>query len=156
MRKFLRIFVVVVLIVFIVIQFFQPEKNRGEMTSDHIFKTENVPENIKVILQTSCFDCHSNNTNYLWYHHIMPVGWIINNDIKKGKDDLNFSEWNKMDIFDKLKTLDEINTEVKRKDMPMKAYVIMHPKAKLSDEQINELCSWTETLGNDLMKKAVE
>ncbi|MCF6333583.1 MAG: heme-binding domain-containing protein [Draconibacterium sp.] len=155
MRKLFRIIFFVLLLAFVVIQFFQPEKNRGEVSANHILKKEKVPENIKTILQNACLDCHSNQTNYLWYHKIAPVSWMVNKHIVDGKDELNFSEWGKLDIYDKIGTLEKICRDVKRKKMPIKAYTTMHKKAKLSDEQVDSLCGWTEKLSLELMS-AVE
>lgn len=155
MRKLFRIIFIVLLLAFVVIQFFQPEKNRGEVSANHILKKEKVPENIKTILQNACFDCHSNQTNYLWYHKIAPVSWMVNKHIVDGKDELNFSEWGKLDIYDKIGTLEKICRDVKRKKMPIKAYITMHKKAKLSDKQVDSLCGWTEKLSLELMS-AVE
>ncbi len=44
--------------------------------------------------ERSCFDCHSNNTNYPWYSKVAPISWYINSHIKKGRKILNFSKWN--------------------------------------------------------------
>ena len=54
----------------------------------------NVPNSIKNTLQTSCYDCHSNNTYYPWYNKVQPVAWILESHIEEGKAELNFSDWN--------------------------------------------------------------
>jgi hypothetical protein len=43
----------------------------------------------------ACFDCHSNQTVWPWYSNIAPISWLIQRDVKKGRRELNFSEWNK-------------------------------------------------------------
>ena len=156
MPRVIRIALIFLLIVFIVIQFFQPEKNRSENNSNHIFKTEQIPANISTILTNACLDCHSNNTNYKLYHKPAPVSWMISKHIVKGKEELNFSEWGEFDVFDKIGTLEEICTETKRKTMPLKSYTAIHRKAKLSDEQIAELCAWSEKLSKDLLNSIKE
>jgi len=156
MRKTFRIVVIFFLLVFIVIQFFQPDKNISEDSSSHILETEQVPDNIKTILTNACLDCHSNNTNYQWYHKPAPVSWIVNKHIVTGKEEVNLSDWGEFDIFDKLGTLEEMCTETKRKTMPLKSYTTIHRKAKLSDEQIAEFCDWSEKLGEELLKSMKE
>lgn len=153
MRKFLRIVIVFLLIVFVAAQFFQPEKNSAEISSDHILKKEQVPENIQAIFQNACLDCHSNQTNYLWYHKIAPVSWMVNKHVLEGKDELNLSDWGTMDIYDKIGILEKICQEVERKKMPLKSYTSMHKKAKLTDKQVAELCEWTEKLGLEMLAK---
>jgi mono/diheme cytochrome c family protein len=43
----------------------------------------------------ACFDCHSNETIWPWYSNIAPVSWLIEWDVKKGREELNLSEWNR-------------------------------------------------------------
>jgi hypothetical protein len=30
-----------------------------------------------------------------WYSNVAPISWLIQYDVKKGRKELNFSEWNK-------------------------------------------------------------
>lgn len=156
MRKLYKIVFIILFLVLIVIQFFQPEKNSSDDYSSHIISTEQVPENIKTILTNACLDCHSNSTNYLWFHKPAPFSWMVNNHIVKGKEELNLSEWGEFDIFDKIGTLEEMCKEAERKTMPLKSYSAIHRKAKLSDEQITELCAWAEKLSENLLEELKE
>ena len=151
MKKLFKIVVIILFVVFVIIQFFQPDKNIGEVSANHIFEKEQVPEKIHTMLKNACLDCHSNQTNYLWYHNIAPVSWMVNKHVIAGKDELNLSDWGEQDIFDKIGVLEDICKEVERKKMPLKEYTAMHKEAKLSDEQIAELCAWTEKLGLELL-----
>jgi len=156
MRKILRIVIIIFIVGFIVIQFFQPQKNLGQITDSDILSAHKVPDNVAVILKESCFDCHSDKTRYLWYHKIAPVSWMINDHIKEGKHELNFSKWRELDIFEKITTLEEISQESSRKTMPLKSYLIMHPKAKLSEERIKTIEGWTTKLGEELLEDAAK
>ena len=85
-----------ILCVLVVIQFFRPSKNTSEeLSNNDILKTETLPRDVSQILVTSCYDCHSNNTNYPWYNEITPVNFFLDNHVKDGKKHLNFSEWAK-------------------------------------------------------------
>ncbi len=77
--------------VLIILQFFQPEKNSGPSTSDDLIQVLAVPESIANVLRSSCYDCHSNQTNYPWYNRISPVSWYLSKHISMGKEELNFS-----------------------------------------------------------------
>lgn len=154
MRRIIWFLLLLLLIAFVLIQFFQPEKNKGEASNKHIFSHEEVPEHIKNLLQDACFNCHSNNTNYWWYNKVAPVSWMVDSHIKEGKLELNFSEWADLDIFEKITILEEICQETKRKSMPLKSYRVMHPKAKLNDEQIAVLCTWANKLAEELLANA--
>lgn len=156
MKKILWAVVVILFLAFITIQFFRPEKNNAEITENHLLRQEEIPENVQVVLKNACLDCHSSTTNYLWFHHIQPVAWMINNHIVNGKDELNLSEWGKMDAFDKMDVLDEMCQEVEDGTMPIKSYRIIHSKANLSDEEVKLLCNWSKKLTDELMRKATE
>ncbi len=156
MRKFLKIIIVILIVVFITIQFYQPEKNIGESTQNDIFKVEQLPADVEQIFKNACIDCHSNHTNYLWYHKIAPVSWMVNKHLTDGKKELNFSEWGEMDNYDMIGALEDIRQEVEQKTMPLKPYVIMHKKAKLSDEQVAELISWIDKKGGELVQSSNE
>lgn len=155
MKKVLKILVLIILVGIIAIQFFQPEKNIEELNENHILKHEKISENVKEILTNACLDCHSNNTDYKWFHHTVPVAWMINKHIIEGKDELNLSEWGKMDIFDKMDALDEMCEEVEKGEMPLKSYTAIHSDARLSEEDKKVLCDWTEKLAEELMSKAI-
>ena len=146
MKKIFKILFILLIVAFVLIQFFQPEKNLGEASSNHIFEVEDVPENIKGMLKTACLDCHSNQTQYKWYHKPAPVSWMISDHIIVGKEELNLSDWGEMDISDKITTLEEMCSELERDKMPLKSYLIMHRDAKFSDEQKAEFCRWSEEL----------
>lgn len=156
MRLLLKIIAVAVIVAFVLIQFYQPEKNISTDSQNLIFKHEQIPENVQQIFKNACMDCHSNNTNYLWYHKIAPVSWLVNKHIIKGKKELNFSEWGKMDDYDKIGAVEDIRQELEQKTMPLKQYVLMHRKAKLTDEDRAAVFAWLDKKGNELVKSSVE
>lgn len=150
-KKIFWVTVTILFIAFIAAQFFRPEKNNGAVTAIHILQQENIPENVQVVLKNACLDCHSNTTNYLWFHHIVPVTWLINAHIVEGKGELNLSEWEKMDVYKKMNVLDEMCEEVEKGNMPIKSYTLIHSKARLSEEEKKLLCDWTGQLIEELM-----
>src|SRR5690554_1327682 len=130
------------LVVFIIAQFFGPEKNQGDTTSVDAFLLDtNPPEVVQQILKSSCFDCHSDYSRYPWYNNITPVNYWIADHIKDGKKHLNLSKWN--DYSDKKKDhkLDELIEMVEEKEMPLPSYLYTHDEAKLSQEQIEAVVS---------------
>ncbi len=151
MRKIILTLIILFVGALVVIQFFQPEKNSGEIGSNHLLKSEQLPEEISSLLTNACFDCHSNQTNYLWYHRVAPVSWLINGHITEGKSELNFSDWGTWDPIDKITALDDMATEVKNGKMPLPSYVFMHSKAKLSEEQKARLIAWTESFSEKIL-----
>ena len=72
--KILKKIVLFLFVVFLIAQFFGPEKNQGDLVSiDYFLKETNPPEDVKIILTETCIDCHSDVTQYPWYNNITPV-----------------------------------------------------------------------------------
>lgn len=109
-----------------------------------IMKSTEIPANVSSMLKTACYDCHSNESKYPWYAYVAPVKWLVIRDIREGKKELNFSEWVSMDKADQAEVLGNISDEVISGEMPMKIYPIMHPKAKLSDEDRKAISDWAD------------
>lgn len=83
----------VLLAALLVIQVARPKKNTAISSAGKSFMdTFNVSQQVNAILAASCYDCHSNNTNYPWYSEIQPMAWLMDTHIKDGKDKLNFDE----------------------------------------------------------------
>ena len=139
------------LIFLVVIQFFRPVKNSGEIEGvNHISAVIPVPENVCLILKTSCYDCHSNNTNYPWYSEIMPLGWWLNHHVQEGKAELNFSEFRLYSSKKQANKLEEMKDEILGKDMPMKSYTWIHKNAILTDNQVKSISDWIDSSKKNL------
>lgn len=138
---------ILILVIFVGIQFIPVAKNSSEYdaTKDFIAVT-NPPKEVARLLKTSCYDCHSNNTNYPWYNSVAPISWWLEEHIEEAKEELNFSEWATYSVERKDHKLEEIVEEVEEKEMPLKPYVLIHGDAKVSEEQFHELENWINTL----------
>lgn len=153
MKRFLKYIISFTIVVFVVLQFIQPEKNDKEILSKHIFQNEQIPKEVKEIISSSCLDCHSNKTNYLWYDRISPVSWLVNQHITNGKKELNFSEWSEQDTFDKFGAFQDIQEEVEKKNMPLKSYTTVHKNARLSDDDRKILIKWCKKRIDELTEE---
>lgn len=148
--KIVKKILILLLVVFVIAQFFGPEKNDGDITKIETFIAEtNPPENVKQILKESCFDCHSDKTRYPWYFNITPVNYWIADHIEHGKGDLNFSEWSSYSLKRKEHKMEEVWEEVKKKEMPLDSYTWTHSEANLTDEQIEAVVNWAKTIQGD-------
>lgn len=88
----------------------------------------------------ACFDCHSNETVWPWYSNVAPVSWLIQRDVKKGRRELNFSEWDRPQ-----KEARESAETIRRGKMPPWYY----PWGRLSVGEREELIRGLEaTLGS--------
>ncbi len=132
-------------IIFILIQFIRIDKTNPDYDLKNDFiNIKNPPKEIAVMIQTSCYDCHSNQSKYPWYANVAPVSWFLKNHINEARDYFNFSEWNSLSAKDKKHILEECAEEVEEGEMPMKTYLLMHSKAKLSAKQRSILVNFFE------------
>ena len=81
----------------------------------------------------ACFDCHSNQTRWPWYSNIAPMSWLIQRDIDEGREELNWSEWGPGSEGD------ESAETVLEGSMPPGPYVLLHPEARLTDQEMDAL-----------------
>ncbi|MUU78272.1 heme-binding domain-containing protein [Winogradskyella endarachnes] len=145
--KIFKKIVLLLLVVFIIAQFFGPDKNEGDFTSVEAFYADtNPPEDVKIILENACNDCHSDSTKYPWYSNITPVNYWLADHIEHGVKHFNVSKWN--DYSDKKKDhkLDELIEMVEEKEMPLESYTWAHSEAKLSQDQIDAVINWAKTV----------
>jgi hypothetical protein len=151
------------LAVLVTIQFFQPGKNNQSMDmANDISTVVAVPEEVHSILKTSCYDCHSNNTNYPWYTNIQPVGWWLKDHIDEGKGKLNFQDFATLQPRPggRYKTarelqdhkLEEVAETVEEGEMPLKSYTIIHRNAILDETQKKLVTDWVKAAREELMK----
>jgi len=151
MKKFLKRFFVLLVIAFIVIQFFRPAKNISEGVSAGDITTKyTIPQDVQAALKTACYDCHSNNTSYPWYNNIQPVAWWLADHIKEGKKELNFSEFASYKIGRQYNKLEKINSEIKDGGMPLSSYTLIHKNAILNDQQKLSIASWVTSVRDSI------
>lgn len=155
MSKKLRISLLILVLLFVAIQFIPLYSidDLGDTSADLIENNkENIPEDIQLMLKQSCYDCHSNTPEMPWYSQIAPSKWLVNRDIIEGREELNFSEWENIDILERAGILDEMNVEVQEGEMPMKIYTLIHTDAKLSADEKLAFEGWV----NSYMEKLFE
>jgi len=151
MKKIFKRILMALLIIFIAIQFIRPAKNRSEGISANDISTKYpVPDSVQAILKVACYDCHSNNTRYPWYAEIQPVAWWLNNHIKDGKRGLNFSEFTSYRIKKQFHRLDDINKQVKKNEMPLSSYTLIHTDAKLTEGQKLAIAAWATSIRDSI------
>jgi hypothetical protein len=155
MKKILKKIFFIGLILFLLMQLYQPARNIGfeqDLTANFT-KVYNVPENVKIILRTSCYDCHSNYTNYPWYSNIQPVRFFMESHIKEGKEELNFNEFGNYSKRKQNSKLKAISKEIESNEMPLSSYTLIHKDAILSSSQKQEVMNWIEKTIDSLSSK---
>lgn len=86
----------------------------------------------------ACYDCHSNEVVWPWYSNIAPVSWLVQWDVDRGRDELNFSEWG---TGGQGEGGDDLPESVREGEMPPLIYLVTHPNARLSSTEKNVLAA---------------
>lgn len=147
----LKRILLVLIVVLIGIQFIRPRKNSGgPATSDDFIVRHTPPAEIKALLQTACYDCHSNTTRYPFYAEIQPVGWWLAKHIDDGKYALNLSEFGAYPVKKQLRKLGQMSQSLSDHEMPLPSYTWIHRDARLSEAQITTLTTWLDDLHDKL------
>lgn len=129
------------------IQFIPTSRNQSEGISPTDFMiVESMPLSVGQILKASCYDCHSAHTQYPWYNRIQPLGWYLENHIKEGRAELDFSEWDNYSDRRKRSKLKSIISQVAQDEMPLTSYTLMHPEARMTEAEKKVLLSYMENL----------
>jgi len=151
LRAFLKWSLLGLVTAFIVIQALPFGRSHTNPTA-HSEPPWNSPRTAELAVD-ACYDCHSNRTEWPWYSYVAPVSWLVENDVYKGREELNFSEWQQ--LLEKLEEkaererrkelerarkgekpekekVDELIKVVLEEEMPLWYYAIAHPDAQLS------------------------
>ncbi len=153
MRR-IKIGLLALLIVVIAIQFIQPARNQnGQVMKTDITKIFEVPKNVLITLKTSCYDCHSNKTQYPWYSKIQPGGWWMASHIQAGKSELNFSEFGDYTNRRQQSKLKSIINSIEDGTMPLPSYTLIHKNAILLDGDKRNLKKWANSMKDSLALK---
>ena len=139
--KWLKRILLALVILLVIAQFIRPARTNPPVDPA---KELRAPQPVASILERSCNDCHSNRTVWPWYAQVAPVSWLLADDVKDGRKEVNFSEWATFTPRRTARKLQEICEQVEKHDMPLWFYVPLHPDAKLSDADRKTLCDWAK------------
>ena len=94
------------------------------------------------IARESCYACHSNETDWPAYSYVAPFSWLVRRDVEDGRDELNFSTWDRDDG----EADDAVEVDPGRGPMPPGRYTMIHRGARLSDDEADVLVAALEAM----------
>lgn len=151
MKKNLTRAILVLIAIFALIQLYSPERtNPPSDPSNSLFAMVPVPQEVRTVLERSCFDCHSNETRWPWYSALAPARWIVVADVKEGREHLNFSEFGQYKAMRALSKADMICEQVLNESMPLPNYLTLHPGARVSPAERDLICNWVDSIRDTL------
>ena len=95
------------------------------------------------VIGRSCANCHSEQTDWPWYSRIPPASWMIEKDVSAARTKMNLSRWDEYGAERKRQILGSIASSVRNGRMPLARYLMLHPKARLSEEDALLLETWS-------------
>lgn len=153
MKRFLtlRNISIAIIVVLLLVQFVRPAHNEGSAYGiQDIAHFTNVPPEVQRALEVTCYDCHSDHTNYPWYAAIQPVGLWIQHHVDEGKHHLNFSQYAAYKPKRQKHKMEETIEMIREGEMPMPAYTLIHHQAKLTEAQKQAVIHWAESVYNGI------
>ena len=146
-RKLWRTILLVLLLIFVLIQFIPVDRSAPELVPAQDFlNAYEMPMEFITLVREACYDCHSYESEYPWYAYVAPVSQWVQGHIDHGRRHLNYSIWTTYDREKRLHKLEEMVEMVDDGSMPLKSFTWNHPEARLSDEQRAQLVDWFNTL----------
>jgi hypothetical protein len=137
MKKFFVRILLILVVVFGIIQLIPVSRTNPPVTADIPASPE-----VKAVLWRACYDCHSHETVYPWYSRVAPVSWLIAYDVSEGREELNYSTWDRYNPEDRAEHIHESWETVDEGEMPPWYYTVMHPAARLSPADRTLLRTW--------------
>ncbi len=105
-----------------------------------------APPQVKQILRTSCYNCHSNETKLSWFDWPVPAYWLVVEDVRKGRSHLNFSEIGSLPPAQQNGFLFESVSQIELGAMPLPDYKLAHPESAITPERLNILKAYLTSL----------
>ncbi len=132
-------------VAFVLLQFTNPARtNPSAAPENDLMATNAPPPQIAMMLHDACYDCHSDKTRWPWYAHVAPVSWLIASDVKEGRRHVNFSEWPHAYPNRAARLWENVSEELGYNEMPPSQYKLMHPEARLTAAERQQLIQWAD------------
>lgn len=145
--KAYKVILTVLLSVFVLMQFITAQWNLSPVPAGQVFVDSfKVDAKVNAILSVSCYDCHSNNTQYPWYTNVQPLGWFMADHITEGKEKLNFDDLPNYSPRRINSKFSQIIEQIEKGKMPLSSYTWMHGGARLSMEDKKLLVEYFNSL----------
>jgi hypothetical protein len=90
-------------------------------------------------LETSCFDCHSDQKSGPWNIKLAP-SYLFG--LNGARASLNFAEWHSYSVDRRKAEMAVITKAIEDGSMPPWDYELLHPSGRLTDEQRQQLLQW--------------
>jgi hypothetical protein len=112
---------------------------------DTVLRDAQIDPETLALFERACQNCHSERTEWPWYSHVAPMSWLIARDVQQARQHMNLSRWQEYSNDERLGLLSEIGSAVRNREMPKQRYLLLHPEARLTDKERQQIYEWTRT-----------
>lgn len=95
------------------------------------------------LVQRACQNCHSETTMWPWYGRVPPVSWLLADDVEQARVHMNLTAWPEYASETRFQLLSAIGSAVRNRAMPPQRYLWLHPEARLTDLEREQIYAWT-------------
>lgn len=95
-----------------------------------------VPPQVREILVRRCYACHSDEPQLVWWDEVAPMYWVVASDVQRARAVVNYSELGTKPLAVQRAVLFESVNQVQMGAMPMKIYLLGHPHADVTAEEL--------------------
>jgi len=101
-----------------------------------------VPDNVRAVLEKECADCHSNQPRVPLYGRLAPASWLMERDIMKARQAMNFSAWENYSAAQQQTLAAKMVQQMKSRQMPPVQYRLIHWNARIADADLKAMSQW--------------
>jgi Cytochrome P460/Haem-binding domain len=115
-----------------------------------------VPAEVKQVLESSCYNCHSNETKLSWFDWPVPAVWLVAKDVKDARARLNFSEIGRLPIEQQRAALFECVSQIELGAMPLPQYQRLHPESAITADKLRVLKDYLNAVAQSEGASAIQ
>ena len=78
-----------------------------------------------------------------WYSRLPPASFLIRRDVEEARRHVNFTNWGAYSSAQQQELLSTIGVVVRTGRMPVPRYTRLHPEARLTDEEREQIYAWS-------------
>jgi hypothetical protein len=131
-RRTLGVMAVVAAAVGLAVQAIRPSLGRPEGAQMEVA----APPEVRAILRQRCYACHSDEPRLVWWDEVAPAYWVVASDVQRARAVVNFSELGTKPLAVQRAVLFESVNQVQMGAMPLKIYLLGHPHADVTAEEL--------------------
>jgi hypothetical protein len=132
--KFIGWLAVMGVVLFALLQLVRPS-----IPSQRAIAEIDAPPQIRHILETHCYACHSDQPRLSWFDQIVPGYWLVRHDILTAREHVNFSTLGAKPAAVQKATLYTAVNMVQLGAMPLPQFLALHPDARMKPEDLEAL-----------------